>query len=411
MTQPSTDAASARGAVWMCYGGMMCLAIAVNLPPVYLTTFGRTFGGAAGLSDEQLGRIPAFVFASLTLGILISGPLADRWGGKVFAMLGLALACAGLALMGAARTYRALLVAACLMGLGSGILDMVLSPIVCALEPDRRASAMNWLHSFYCMGAVGTVLIGSCALYLNVSWRAVSFAIIAFPAFVFAGFARTRIPALAGEDHDREPVSALLKHPYFLAALGAIALGGATEQGMSQWLPAFAERVQGCPRTTGGMVLAGFLVAMVIGRVLAAVIGRHIRPIRLMVVCCGLSALLFMVGCFWPDPRVALSACMGVGLTSSCLWPTMLGVTADRFPRGGGSMFALLAACGNAGCFVMPWIVGGMAERTGRLDWGLATAALCPIIMAAVLLWLGAQSTRAALTTRPAPSASDSPAR
>jgi len=105
-------------------------------------------------------------------------------------------------------------------------------------------------------------------------------------------------------------------------------------------------------------------------------------------ICCGLSAVLLVVGCFFPVAAVALAACVAVGLTGSCLWPTMLGVTADRFPNGGATMFALLAAAGNAGCFAMPWVIGVTAARTGRLDLGLSSAALCPVLMIGCLLWL-----------------------
>ena len=391
----STERVFTSGALPLCYGAMMCLAIAVTLPPVYLTTFGDSFGGDVGLNAEQLGRIPALVFASLVLGMLIGGPLADRWGGKLFAMLGLALTCAGLGLMAAAASYEMLLVSGCVMGFGSGMLDMVLSPVVCALRPDRRASAMNWLHSFYCAGAVCTVLIGSGALYLNISWRTVSVAMIAFPAGVFAGFLPVKVPPLVREDSQRQRISELLKEPYFMAALTAIALAGAAEQGMAQWLPAFAERARGCSKCAGGMVLAGFLVAMVLGRVLTAVIGRRIKPFRLMLICCGLSAFLIAVACFHPSSPVVICACIAVGLTVSCLWPTMLGVTGDRFPGGGASMFGLLAAFGATGCFVMPWIVGVIAERAGRIDWGLAAVALCPVAMAGVLLWMGTRRSRA----------------
>src|ERR1700747_3563913 len=67
----------------LCYGAMMSLAIGVNLLPIFLTSFSASFGGANGLSQEQLGRLGAFSFAGLAFGILLGGPLADRWGAKL----------------------------------------------------------------------------------------------------------------------------------------------------------------------------------------------------------------------------------------------------------------------------------------------------------------------------------------
>ena len=245
-------------AFWLCCAATMCLAIATNLPPVFLTTFGETFGGPEGLSEEQLGRIPALVFAGFMVGIAIAGPLADRWGAKRFVISGLVLMCVGLGLLGGAGSYAMLLVAVFLLGLGAGMLEVVLSPIVAALEPHRRTSALNWLHSFYCIGAVCTVLIGSAGLYIHISWRAVSLGIIAVPASILLGFAAVATPPLVHENADCEPVRSLIRHPFFVAALALICLGGATEIGMAQWLPAYAERGLGYTKATAGVALAAF---------------------------------------------------------------------------------------------------------------------------------------------------------
>jgi fucose permease len=74
-----------------------------------------------------------------------------------------------------------------------------------------------------------------------------------------------------------------------------------------------------------------------------------------------------------------------VGLTGSFLWPTLLAVAADRFPEGGASMFGALAALGNAGGIVMPWLVGWIADRSD-LSWGLAVSAVAPAAMVPLVL-------------------------
>ncbi|HPO15157.1 MAG TPA: MFS transporter [Candidatus Hydrogenedentes bacterium] len=367
---------STKKALALCYGGMICIAVAANLTPLFLTTFSELFL----LNEEQLGRIAAIIFAGFVVGIIITGPLADRLGAKPFVLLGLAFTAAGLALLGAAINYPLLLAAAALMGLGAGLLDMVLSPIVSALQPDRRASAMNWLHSFYCIGALITVLVGALALRLQWSWRPVSFAIILLPAFLILGFARLRIPPLVHEDNEREPVVALLRRPFFIAALMLILLAGATENGMSQWLPAYAERVLNFGKASSGMALAGFSICMALGRILAASAAHHVPPRALLSACGLLSAIMYLTGCFAPWPPVALTACMLVGFTGGCLWPTTLAVTADRIPHGGASMFGMLAASGNAGCLILPWLIGFLAEHS-TLQYALAAGTLCPLLI------------------------------
>jgi fucose permease len=378
-----------------CFGAMVCVAVAVNLPPVYLTTFSETFGGRVGLSAEEMGRIPAVLFAGLVLGIVLGGPLADRWGGKVFAMLGLALVAAGLLAMGLAQSYGALLVAAALMGLGAGVLDMVLSPIVCALEPGRRIVAMNWLHSFYSTGAVATVAAGASGLAVSVPWRTVVLCAAALPALLLAGFARVRVPSLVEESRTREPVRELLRTPFFLGLLAAMFFAGASESGLAQWLPAFAERALGCAKWTSSFALAGFLVAMSAGRIGVALAGERARPLALLAVSAAGCLVFYLVGSFSPWRGVALGASIAVGLAVSTLWPTLVALGANRFPHGGASMFAALAAFGNSGCFAMPWVVGVVAERSG-LHWGLGSSAAAPAMLMVVLVWLA----RASRTTK-----------
>lgn len=373
------------------YAGMMGLAIAINLLPVFLTTLSHEFGGAPGLTNEQLGRLAGFTFAGLVGGILITGPLADRLGAKPFTIAGSGLLLLGLLCLGMARTYERVCLAVFVMGLGAGILDMVLSPIVCALQPERRTAAMNWLHSFYCTGAVITVLLGSLTLKLALPWRTLALGLALLPALLLGAFALLEIPPLIAAGAERLRLRELMHIRFFHVALLAIFLGGATEVGLAQWLPAYAETTLGYSKWTSGISLLFFSLAMAAGRIYAGLLGNRVNPYTVLRVCCGGSALLFLGCSFAPWPALALAACMAVGITGSCLWPSTLGVAADHFPRGGASMFGLLAAGGNLGCVFMPWLVGLIADHS-NLRWGLASAAFCPLIMLFLVNWMRKQA-------------------
>ncbi len=377
----------------LCYGAMMCLAICVNLPPVFLTTFSETFGGQGGLTGEQLGRIPATIFTAMIFGIVVTGPLADRWGVRLFAMTGLGCISLGLGVLGCATNYTVLLLAAGFLGLGTANLEVVLSPIVAAARPRQRASALNRLHFFYSAGAVGTVLIGSAALHLAISWRIICFAIALFPVLIMLGFTRIEIPSLLHEKEEKVPLLDLLRHPYLLAASLAICLGGATEIGLAQWLPAYAERSLGYSKAASGVSLAGFSVAMGVGRIVVARFAHRTGILPIMMGCCLACVVLIAAGCFSPSVPVALASCVLAGLSVSCLWPSSLAVAADRFPRGGASLFAIMAAAGNAGCVIMPWFVGLMSERTNIRD-GILSIAVCPTALILVLLWMAYSTKR-----------------
>lgn len=373
----------------LCYAGMVAIAIAVNLPPVYLTTFSQTFGGAAGLNDQQLGMIGTLIFVGLVAGLLVSGPLADRLGARTFVLLGSALIGSGLGIMAWAPSYEALLFAACFMGVGAGVMDMILSPIVAALRPEHRTSAMNWLHAFYSIGAVVTTLIAALMIRLSVhwpifGWRYVFAGLAVVPAIVLLGFLKTPVPPLVAENKERTSSRTLLSSGAFWIALFAMTLAGTTELGMAQWLPAYAERGLAYPKWAGGLALTGFSVAMAIGRLGGGVVSRHVRPARMLMGSCAICAVLYLVGAFCPIPAIALAGCVMLGLAVSCLWPTTLGITADRFPHGGATMFALLAAFGNAGGWAN-MVIGSVADQSS-LRVALGSMAICPLLMAGLLM-------------------------
>jgi MFS family permease len=115
----------------LCYAAMVCLAIAVNLMPIFLTTLRVDLSGRTGLTGEQLGRISAITFAGLVGGILFTGPLADRWGGKTFSVLGTLLIGVGLALLGISPGYSMVCIAKILSGSEINSLHSFLSRSIC----------------------------------------------------------------------------------------------------------------------------------------------------------------------------------------------------------------------------------------------------------------------------------------
>ncbi len=377
---------------YLCYGAMMTLAIGLNLLPVFLTTLSALYGGDAGLTQEQLGRLGAIAFAGLAGGIVMTGPLVDRAGPKPFVQLSNVLVAAGLVGLAFSGSYTVLCVWMFILGLGAGILDMVLSPVVSALNPERRAVAMNWLHSFYAVGAVVTILVGALALKLGFGWKESCLVLVPLPLALLVAFGAQRFPSLTAEG-GRMTMGALVKERWFIVAMVAIFLGGATELGMAQWLPAYAETDLGFSQWTASMALLAFSVALALGRMVIGAIGGKWNAFQIMAWGCGLSVVLFLMGSFLPSPVGALMACVAAGFTGSCLWPTMLAVTADRYPDGGASMFGALAALGNAGGIFMPWLVGAIADRSD-LHWGLAVSAVAPLAMLPLVLWLGGRAIR-----------------
>ena len=361
---------------------MMCIACGTSLIPVYLTTFGEAFGN---LSELQMGRISSTMFIGTVIGILIGGPLADRMGAKLFVVGGLLLSTTGLAGIALSDSYTLLLVACAIVGMGAGVLDMIISPIISALSIERRVSAMNHLHAFYCLGFVLIVSSASMALYFGMHWRVTVGLMMVVPFALSLAFLRAPLPPLIHPDHQRYGLRKLLTRPRFYLAMFMIALVGATEEGMGQWLPAYAESVLGYSKTGAGLALASYALLMGVTRICAPRAIERFGPYNLLIVSGFASGLFFVVGSQASTPILALGACVLVGISCSVLWPTQLGVTADRFPQSGAGMFALMAAAGNLGNIAAPWAEGFMAERWD-LRTALLVAALSPFVFGMLAL-------------------------
>jgi fucose permease len=267
------------------------------------------------------------------------------------------------------------------------MLDMILSPVVAALNPERRTAAMNWLHSFYPVGAVVTIFIGTLALALDVGWRSVCWLSIALPLGLTLAFLPLRFPELVTATEGRTSIGALCARRWFLLALAAIFMGGATELGMAQWLPAYAETSLGFSPTAAGVGLLLFSIAMALGRMAIGLLEASANAYAIMFGGSLLSVVFFLLGAFLESPFGALAACVAAGFVGSSLWPTMLAVAADRYPDGGATMFAALAAFGNAGGIFMPWVIGYVGD-IHDLRWGMATSAIAPLLMLPLLMFL-----------------------
>jgi len=182
---------------------------------------------------------------SLLLGLLAASFLPARLlidGRQPFSVFGTLLIGVGLGALGISHSYPVLLATLFIMGIGAGILDMVLSPIVAALQPHKRATALNWLHSFYGIGTVIAVVMGTLTLRSGIDWHWMSLALVGIPLVVALGFVNLDLPPLTpGEEGRRKSLHDLCRTSSFLAINLAIFLGGALELGMAQWLPAYAE--------------------------------------------------------------------------------------------------------------------------------------------------------------------------
>ena len=362
------------------YLSMVGLAACTSPIAVCLTALSASF---PQLTTTGLGLLSTTSLLGVVTGILASGPLADRWGLRPFMILGAALEIVGLLSISQAGTVAFLLVGIALVGIGTGITDGLASPLVAELQPENRTRALNWLHACYPTGFLLMGFTASRLLATTNNWRLV-FPTVALPTVAaLVVFLVTPFPRHEGQGEGLATFRRVIGRPLLWIALLGILLAGATEMGVEHWAPTYTERVLGKSRETGAAVLLGFAAAMMVGRFGAGALSRRLRPVLLLLAAAVLS-LAALLGTALGGTTVAMVSMVALGLTVSCMWPTVMAYAADRVPGGGATLFTLLSALGNVGAASSPFFIGAIAETHG-LRGGILAASVFPLL-AAVLM-------------------------
>jgi fucose permease len=346
-------------------------ALVTNLPPLLFVLLMDRFS----LTFEQVGRLTLINFFTQIIADLAFSRPVDRYGIRPFITSGHFLATLGLVLFAFApkifpgQPYWGFMLATVVFSCGGGLLELLLSAIVQAIPSDAKAAAMSLLHSFYAWGFIVVVLLTTAmiALFGRDNWPIIVLLWSILPFLNFFNFMRVPLAPQVSEEH-RTSIKTLGKSPYFLMVVLGIALGGAAEVTMSQWTSAYMEAALALPKIVGDLVgLCLFAAFLGTGRALYGKYGKHIDVWYVMLWGSVLATLCYIVAALSPWPLLSLGACALSGLGVSLLWPGSVVNAARRFPFAGASLFALLAAGGDTGAAVGPWLVGVVADTVPSL--------------------------------------------
>ena len=277
-----------------------------------------------------------------------------------------------------------ILIAVILYAVGSGLVEVLISPIVEACPFPNKEGMMSLLHSFYCWGSVG-VILGSTLFFVLFGlarWRILALLWAALPFVNAFNFLRCPIERLVDEGESMG-IAELFRSPLFWLLALLMVCSGASEISMSQWASAFTESALGVSKTVGD--LAGpclFAVLMGLTRVFYSKNSAKLDLTRLMPACALLCIGCYLLASLAPWPILGLTGCALCGVSVGVMWPGTLSISAQRCPRGGTAMFALLALGGDLGGSLGPALVGAVSGAAGgSLKPGLLAAAVFPVLL------------------------------
>ncbi len=401
---------SYNSTIFACNMGLFAQAVVINLIPTLFIPLKEEFGFTYG----QLGILVLINFLTQLFCDIIFSNSADKHGFRPLAIASPVLIFIGLVLFALTPVllpYKPIvgfIISTVIFSSGSGLAELILSPIVNAIPTEEKTRAMSFLHASYCWGFVTVVSVTTILIQIfsRASWQFIMLFWSILPLVNAIMF--INVPIADGLPAEkRQGMKTLITNKYFIMFFIIIFAGGSAELSISQWASSFIEKGIALPKVAGDILgVCGFAIMMGIGRSISGNLGNRLDTSKSMLY--GMLVLTFclVVAALSPFPWLNVVAIIIGGLAVSLQWPGALMIAADFFPLAGSWMFAILAAGGDIGASFAPWLLGNIADYVSSNpiaitlsqnigitseQLGLRTAMLCgtffPILGFASLLW------------------------
>ena len=375
-----------KSTIRACFAGYVVQAVVNNFVPLLFLTFQSQYG-------IPLSQVTLLITINFALQLAVDGVsvfFIDRIGYRAAAVI--AHICAALGLVGLAflpdllpSPFAGLLLSVLLYALGGGLLEVIVSPIVESCPSDHKAQTMSILHSFYCWGSAGVIVIST--LFLKIfgasSWKILAAIWALLPLANCFVFTKVPLAPLVAEGGTGMHNGQLFRSRVFWVIMLMMLCAGASEQAVSQWASTFAEKGLGVSKAVGD--LAGptvFALLMATSRLLYGKFGAKIDLNKAMMASALLCVVSYLLIGLTNSPVLGLVGVGLCGLAVGIFWPGTFSTAAASLRGGGTAMFALMALAGDLGCSGGPTLAGAIAGAFGdNLRLGILCAVAFPALM------------------------------
>ena len=372
--------------MFACFIGYIVQAIVNNFLPLLFVTFQKTYS----IPLTQITLLITLNFGIQLVIDMLSAGFVDKIGYRASAIIAHVCSAAGLVLLtvlpGAfPDPFAGILIAVFIYAIGGGLIEVLISPILEACPTDNKEKAMSLLHSFYCWGHVGVVLISTLffTLFGIENWKILAVCWAVVPAVNIILFAKAPIYSLHEEGETGLTLKQLFTRKIFWVMMLMMLCAGASEQAVSQWASTFAEQGLGVSKTIGD--LAGpmsFAALMGLSRLLYGKFGDKLDLDKFMRMSCLLCIAAYLCISLVPLPAVGLVGCAVCGFSVGIMWPGTFSKASAAVKGGGTALFAMLALAGDVGCSGGPTLAGFISGCfNGELRAGILAAIVFPVLL------------------------------
>ena len=372
--------------MYACFVGYIVQAIINNFVPLLFLTFEKNYH----IPLSQITMLITFNFGVQLVVDFFAAKYVDRIGYRTSIVL--AHVCSAAGLIGLAvlpelfpNSIMGLMIAVVIYAVGGGLIEVLISPIMESCPSKHKEKAMSLLHSFYCWGHVGVVLLSTLFFHFFgiENWKILALVWAIIPVVNGIVFCKVPMASLMEEGETGMTLRELAGNGTFWILMLMMVCSGASEQGVSQWASTFAEKGLQISKTMGD--LAGpmfFAILMGASRAFYGKYGDKLDLNRFMVGSSILCVLSYFCISLSPSPLLSLIGCGICGLSVGIMWPGSFSRASQSLPKGGTAMFAMLALAGDVGCGSGPTVVGYVTGLVGEdLKRGILAGVIFPVLL------------------------------
>jgi MFS family permease len=310
------------------------------------------------------GWLSTMAFFGFAASILVTSPMLDALGMRNLLYLAFAMHIIGVLGFIVAPNYMVMSLTMLLAGFGNGLVEAVINPLIATMYPEEKTHKLNVLHSWWPGGLIIGGLLGYLMKKAGLGWQ-MQMGVILIPTIVYGAMIFGQRFPLTERKASGVSTGDMLKtalNPAFLLLIGCMMITASIELAPGQMVDSVLKQTAGMD---GILILVYGSALMFVLRYFAGPIAHKISPIGMMWASVTLAAMgLFLLASATTTALAYVAATIFyVGVCF--MWPTMLGITSERFPQGGAFTMGLMGFAGQFALGVVIFKMGDVRDKVG----------------------------------------------
>jgi fucose permease len=338
---------------FVCFGALLVLVGASQ----------DALAASLGLDLKRTGLLGSLLLLGVGIGVLVAGPLADRFARRPLFLFAVSLTGVALCSVDARMGFSRALLHVLLAGIGGGLYETVLNTIGVEHYRERSVRAITLLHSAATGGAVALPLIVSGLAAADVVpdfllvFRALGIAHLAL------GVLALPQPLSRPDTGSYRPDSSRILTPTLIALCVAAFCYVGIESTLTVFAIPYAADGLGLDPERGRRAISFFWLGLLLGR-LAFAVRAPPDDARLAAIAAAVAAVVLGLGVTlqWSSVEAFVGL---VGFALAGVFPLLIALAGRRTPDATGSAVGLVAGLGSLGGFAIPWSTGLVGDRMG----------------------------------------------